>query len=118
MLQFPDRKGMENDEIQYQRLKRMCTGICDVWTELFDHFKWIMLNRWSRSWGLSLNRIDHDHPIDPQPVKEDEQLRPVCAYRVLRVAFLLCEGANVPAMSTCPGCLTVEGMKGHRALTG
>lgn len=77
-----------------------------------------MLDGWGWSRYLPLNRVGNDHPIDLQPVKKDEQLRPVCTYCVLSIPFLLRERANGAAMNTVLGRFTNARIKGHHAVTG
>src|SRR5438874_2136319 len=100
MLQFPYGKGVEYDEIQGQRLDWIGIGCCDRRTELSDHFRRVISDGRTRSWSLTLDWVDHDHPIELEPVKEDEQLRTVAAYRVLSIAFHFGERANATAVST------------------
>src|SRR5256885_16161267 len=108
MLQFPHGQCVENDEIQGQRFNWVYIGCSDIYTQPFDYFRRIMLDSWVWSWRLALNWIDNYHPIDLEPVKEDEQLSPLSAYRVLSVPFLLGERANGAAMNTHSGCFAVR----------
>ena len=113
-MQFPDGKGVEHDEIQGQRFDWIGIGYHDIRTELSHHFSGIMSDGRARSWSVPLDWVDHDQPIDFEPVKENEQLRTVAAYCVLSIAFHFGERANGTAVSTHSGCFPVTRFKGHR----
>lgn len=54
----------------------------------------IVLDRWVGSRDPALNRGGYNHPIDLEPIKEDKQLRPALAHRILAIPLLPYERAN------------------------